>query len=253
MTINGRLLLLVVATGLFVRVWTANDRPRPRAPFRSPDRISGMVTGPHPDSVARRNSAATATVSLTTESVRCAEEYWTATDSPIPMPVGLAAGSYRVVNDSGRVAHLEVAPSAAMNLIASAPVANPEFYVVADASSRWYFIRLRESVASEPEIPAPQALEANGSGSATFGVSHRPFTNRKFDFTGYVDAHWLEVPLNDAGHGSGIRENSEASRRSIQNSHEFCYQRLPAFSANRHRLVRFSEQFSQPGVAGSAS
>jgi hypothetical protein len=95
------------------------------------------------------------------------------------------------------VAHLEVAPSAAMNLTASAPVANPEFYVLADASSRWYFIRLRESVASQPEITEPQALEVNNSGPGTFGVSHRPFTNRKFDFTGYVDANWLEVPMND--------------------------------------------------------
>ncbi len=197
MTINGRLLLLVVATGLFVRVWTANDRPRPRAPFRSPDRISGMVTGPYPDSVGRLDLVPTVAVSVTTQSMRCAGENWTANDCPIPLPVGLAAGAYRVVNDSGRVAHLEVAPSAAMNLIAGAPVVNPEFYVVADASSRWYFIRLQESVASEPEISVPQVFEANGSRSATFGVSHRPFTNHKFDFTGYVDAHWLEVPMND--------------------------------------------------------
>jgi hypothetical protein len=211
MMINGRLLLLVVATGLFVRVWTANDRPRPRAPFRSPDRISGMVTGPHPDSVARRDSTTTVAVSLTTESARRAEENWTANDCPIPLPVGLAGGSYRVVNDSGRVAHLEVAPSAAMNLTARAPVADPEFYVVADASSRWYFIRLRESVASEPETPACEALDADGSGSPAYGVCHRPFINRKFDFTGYVDAHWLEVRMNDAGHGTGTREDSEAS------------------------------------------
>jgi hypothetical protein len=98
-----------------------------------------------------------------------------------------------------------------MNLTARAPVADPEFYVVAHASSRWYFIRLRESVVSEPEIPASQTLEANGSGPAPFGVCHRPFINRKFDFTGYVDAHWLEVPMDEAGHSTGFRENSEAS------------------------------------------
>jgi hypothetical protein len=197
MTINGRLLLLVVATGLFVRVWTANNRPRPRAPFRTPDRISGMVTGPYPDSGARLDIVPTVAVSVTTESMRFAEENWTANDCPIPLPVGLAAGAYRVVNDSGRVAHLEIAPSGAVNQSASAPVANPEFYVLTEGSSRWYLIRLRESVASQPEIPAPGALEVNGSGSGTFGLCHRPFTNRKFDFTGYVDANWLEISTSD--------------------------------------------------------
>jgi hypothetical protein len=194
---NGRLLLLVVAMGLFVRVWTANDRPRPRARFRTSDRISGMVTGPHPDSVVGGDSVPTVAVSVTKESMRFAEEDWTENNCPISLPAGIAAGSYRVVDDTGRVAHLEVAPSAAVSQNVRASVANPEFYVLADGASRWYFVRLRESVASEPEIPAPQALEVIGEGPSTLSLCHRPFTNRKFDFTGYVDENWLALPMND--------------------------------------------------------
>jgi hypothetical protein len=198
MTINGHLLLLVVATGLFARVWTANDRPRPRAHFRTPDRISAMVIGPHPNAVGRRDSAATIAVSVTTETVRSTEEIWTANDCPIPLPVGVAAGSYRVVDDMGRVARLEVASSAAVDKNASAAVANPEMYVVADGSRRWYFIRLQELLASQPEIPANDILEANADRPAAASLNYRPFINRKFDFTGYVDANWLDMPVNDA-------------------------------------------------------
>jgi hypothetical protein len=204
MTINGRLLLLVVATGLFVRVWNANDRPRPRTHVRTPDRVSGIVTGPHPDSVVRRDLAravgiltnsATVEVSVTKESVRGAEENWTANDCPIPLPAGVAAGSYRVVSDSGRVACLEIAPSADAGQKASASLAKPEFYVLADGSSRWYFIRLHESVAPQAEILPPGAFDIYGDGLITQSTSHRPFINRKFDFTGYVDAKWLDAPL----------------------------------------------------------
>jgi hypothetical protein len=197
MTINGRLLLLVVATGLFVRVWTANDRARPRAHLRTPDRNSGMVTGPYPDCIGRLDKVPTVAVPVTKESVRYVEESWTANDCPIPLPVGVAPGSYRVVDDTGRVAHLEVASPDDINQTASALVANPEFYVLADASSRWYFIRLREPVPSDPDIPAAQAFAVNGSGPGTLGMSHRPFINRKFDFTGYVDANWLDIPMTD--------------------------------------------------------
>lgn len=35
MNINGRLLLMAVAIGLFVRVWTTNDRPRARHTARA--------------------------------------------------------------------------------------------------------------------------------------------------------------------------------------------------------------------------
>jgi hypothetical protein len=188
MIINGRLLLLVVATGLFVRVWTANDRPRPRARLRAPDRISAMLIGPHPDSASRRDSTPAVAVSMTTQTDRSAGEMWTSGDCPIPLPAGLSAGSYRVVNDSGRVARLEIAPSSETNLNAGTSVANPEFYVLADGSRRWYFIRLEESVSPRPEMASDEAVEACGNDRATVSVSHRPFTNRKFDFSGYVDS-----------------------------------------------------------------
>src|SRR5205807_7163284 len=114
------------------------------------DRISGMVTGPYPDSFGRLDTVPVVAIPVTKESVRFAGESWTANDCPIPLPAGVAPGSYRVVDDAGRVAHLEVAPSAAINQNASAPIANPEFYVLADGSSRGYFIRPREPVSLQP-------------------------------------------------------------------------------------------------------
>ena len=194
MTINGRLLLLVVATGLFVRVWMANDRPRSRAYRRMPDRISALVTGPHPDSTGRWHSAATVAMTKAPHSAGCGEERWTAHDCPIALPAGIAAGTYRVVADSGRVARLDYERALA-GTDEGTTVANPEFYVIVDGSHRWYIIRLKETTTAQPDFTVPEAVDVYGSAVAEHSLNHREFANRKFDFTGYVDAKWLDTPV----------------------------------------------------------
>lgn len=195
MNINGRLLLLVVATGIFVRVWMA-DRQRPRAHVRIPDRISITGIGPQPGSTARAQSINAVPASVSKELIRPAEEYWTVNDCPISLPAGIGAGSYRVIDDTGRVARLEISAPITPISNAAPTVVNPEFFMLGDSSRRWYFIRLRESVASQPDALALAGITQVGEDS-TACASPRPCTNRKFDFTGYVDPRWLDRPVTD--------------------------------------------------------
>src|SRR5579872_1501516 len=144
MTINGRLLLLLVVTGLFIRVWTANHSPRLSASNRS--QTAGAMWLPQPAPRAADCNVAVRRVSITTRLPMTVEETWTLTTCPIPLPDGIAVGVYRVVDDTGRMARLEIAPSLASAKDASAPGLAPDFYLTTVTSRRWYFIRLQTPV-----------------------------------------------------------------------------------------------------------
>ncbi len=182
MMINGRLLLLVAVTLVYVRVWTANDRPRPSAPSRPRSQFTYSAWPPSPGPAYPLCEVSS--VSVAGPATSPIEEFWTAENCPILLPAGITSGAYRVVDDSGRVARLEIAAlSPAEN--ATRPVVQPEFSMTTNGSRRWYFIRLQTpivepSVAETPVVPNYEAAQ-----SATVEVSQSYCMNRKFDFTGY--------------------------------------------------------------------
>jgi hypothetical protein len=176
MLINGRLLLLIVAIGLFVRVWKTNEHPRTRPIARPRSHAAERI-----DTTATEPARQAKPVSSRQErgERRTGEESWTMATSPIPLPAGITAGTYRVINDTGRVAKLTVAADEFSLPNESPSFAATDVVAVTIGSERWYFIRLRpESTAAVPQAVLRLAAEL----SAT--IDH-PQAHRKFDFSGY--------------------------------------------------------------------
>jgi hypothetical protein len=185
MMINGRLLLLAAVIALFGRVWTTNERCHARPVGRH--HSLAVQTAPSGSTHARiaatpvsvRGPAQTSAEQVPANP----EECWTETTCPIAVPAGMSAGTYRVVNDAGRIAHLTVrndANAAGDSLI---PGAETELFVVTVGQERWYFIRLRNA-------SAPAGLQAERDSSPYITSPTR--ANRKFDFTGYEAPEWEE-------------------------------------------------------------
>lgn len=185
MKINGRLLLLLVVTGLFIRVWTANDRNRSRVLPRTRSQAAANFSHPREWPAGRRGLSGSARVISTGHARPAAEEVWTERTCPIPLPSGLAGGPYRVVDDAGRVARLEVSEAGAGSSALQTP-APTDFVMSSVGERRWYFIRLRANAASVPAATAELTAPTIPAATPTAGGEQRPFANRKFDFTGYV-------------------------------------------------------------------
>jgi hypothetical protein len=206
MTINGRLLLLVVVTGLFVRVWTTNDRARARC--KSPARSHVTYRMPPPDPVPRAaatpgpaKEVAVRPVAAAIKSAASLEKTWNASTCPIPLPAGIGSGIYRVVDDTGSVARLEIELALALDQNFSAAAVAPDFLMTTSGSSRWYFIRLRAAVepllvVQSPDLPVEDSAPNLVDSFAT-GNERLPCTNRKFDFTGYVTPNGTATPEVD--------------------------------------------------------
>jgi hypothetical protein len=120
-------------------------------------------------------------------------------------------GVYRVVDDAGRVARLEIARSLAAAESARAPACSSEFNVITVGPRRWYFIRLqtpgcKPKVANEPAVPHDISAQTQATGN-----SHSPCLNRKFDFTGYVSTNAADsdvdsyIPLPEPSDLQGLR------------------------------------------------
>jgi hypothetical protein len=212
MSTNGRLLLLVLVTGLFVRVWMVNNRTRLRNLPATRSQVAIRLPPPDPTEAARARDVVVRPVSIVRQSIdpvdeafrppisifripgfshAATEETWTATNCPIPLPAGIGNGAWRVVDDTGRVARLEIASSSASNPSTGAPVAEPDFCMTTVGSARWYFIRLPQPVIAElPVVPLPQEPAYGATTHSATGAERPLFTNRKFDFTGYVPQIW---------------------------------------------------------------
>jgi len=216
MSTNGRLLLLVLVTGLFVRVWMVNSRTRPRILPATRSQVAIRLPPPDPTEAARARDVVVRPVSIVRQSVdpvdevfrppisifripgfspTATEEIWTEANCPIPVPFGIGNGSWRVVDDTGRVARLEIASSSAVNPATGAPVVEPEFCATSDGSTRWYFIRLHQPVIAElPVVPLPEEPACSSNTHSATAAGRPLFTNRKFDFTGYVPQKWDASP-----------------------------------------------------------
>jgi hypothetical protein len=216
MSTNGRLLLLVLVTGLFMRVWMVNSRTRQRNLPATRSQVAIRLPPPDPTEAARAREVVVRPVSIVRQSIdpvdeafrppisviripgffpAATEESWTETNCPIPLPAGIGNGTWRVVDDTGRVARLEIASSPAVNPSTSAPVVAPELCVTSVGSTRWYFIRLHQPVVAElPAVPLPGEPAYSSTTHSATGSERPLFTNRKFDFTGYVPQNWDASP-----------------------------------------------------------
>lgn len=182
MTINGRLLLLVVATGLFVRIWSANDQSKSRFVPRTRSQTA-VASPPDPAAIFSGYAVVHQPVSAGATTTGPAEDVWTGANCPIPLPVGISAGNYRVVDDTGRVARLEIAGAEGERIVANTREVPADFHLMSVDNRRWYFIRLQAPIAKDVRDSTHSAI---GDSVPETGSNPRPFQNRKFDFTGYV-------------------------------------------------------------------
>ena len=180
MIINGRLLLLVVVTALFVRVWSVNSSRAGHSADGARLSVSQNLGPWHAIQPVRRPVLMTQAVSVAMHHAVGREEIWTVKDAPIALPAGIAPGAYRVVDDTGRVAHLEIAADHQHNIAAHTVPA--DFHMTTVGARRWYFIRLQAAIVTGAVVPAAPAVHEEAR------VERPAFTNRKFDFTGYCPA-----------------------------------------------------------------
>jgi len=181
MKINGRLLLLAVVTGLFMRIWSEAGLHRevgtPGTQRTVSAAVSALPAAPVPSPVIASLLSKTAPAG---DQAGQAEE-WIGRSAPIALPQGLTAGTWRVVDDTGRVARLELPEGQ----FPAHEGQQSEFHVASIEGQRWYFIRLNSperiaagrpvlEAASTPVVQpavdaAPVTVDAGDPGSPVAG------------------------------------------------------------------------------------
>ncbi|MBS0263683.1 MAG: hypothetical protein JSS02_17200 [Planctomycetes bacterium] len=204
MTINGHFIILILALGLFARVWTTNDRQRPPVVWRIQNRTLTEVA-PREPVVTEIDTPIRSVTNVINDAAR--EEVWTVSDCPIPLPSGLPAGEFRVVSDTGRVARLILTEA---HVVADSDLGkgSADLQTITIESHRWYFIRLHTPVAQNEPVDAVDNAVPVGSLPVlpVDDVVRVADANRKFDFPGYDTA----VPVASAEVISDFRPESPA-------------------------------------------
>lgn len=140
----ARVVLLMMAVVFFAILWDS-DSPqaretwlarraalRHRAAAISPTVSVSVRAEPAPNARPSSPAAAIQTVSSRVEeSLTAADQHWT-------LPAGIAPGTYRVVDSTGRISLLTV-PAASISESGSAP----EMYTVEQGALRIYYIRIQ--------------------------------------------------------------------------------------------------------------
>lgn len=185
---NGRIFVLLAATGLFVHVWNANHPAHPdRAPSVAavPEYIPSTTVGveltldmPQVDDVPVRSvlvpvrEVGVETKKLVEDEVQFGKRFQAIVRSkaapsvsslwiepaflPERLPQGIAAGLYQVVDNYGHVTLAQITSErlAQAGIVAESKVR--DLYVHQLGNQRWYFIRQGEISDSYPTIaPAP--------------------------------------------------------------------------------------------------
>jgi hypothetical protein len=240
MKINGRFLLLAVATGLFIRLWSNADGGRPRVAATTPPthvvqsggESTSLLKGPqaggtHPATIPHGEPAASAPGPSPTSKpvetatskpvaptptavhpgtpVRITEpgrvEDWTLERAPFRLPA-LSEGTWRVVDDTGRVAvlHIPAGRGTGAGTVG-------EFHVHPVGGVRWYFIRLTnpQTAATPSPNPTPAATElgvastpdqdhSRGIGPTTHLGQATPTPAEN---AGVSNQQWADAPLSE--------------------------------------------------------
>ena len=189
MAINGHLVLLIIVTGLFVRLWSSNDRHGPDLSWRGPNRAVVTKAPPQPQAPIDQTPVRHISNIQSSHSELAVEEIWNRSNCPLPLPAGLSAGEYRVVNDAGRMARLVLDSSSQPT---ESNGISADLQTVNVGNQRWYFIRLQTAVAVERSNISVDE-QANNVPNPIDAEPIRVAANRKFDFTGY-ELPSAEVP-----------------------------------------------------------
>jgi hypothetical protein len=185
MTATGRLMFLLLVTGLFVRVWSEDSRlAAERRVARVRDHKAHVVVQILPDRLpqARYNITANSPIEpVQVESLL--PKPWRLANCPCPVPRHLTAGTYRVVDNLGQVGLLDVT-NEELAFLGLPTDANPlDIYSQTSGAMQWFFIRLR----SDTTGTSNAAVDSNDVRMVITSLpdSERRRFNRKFDFTGY--------------------------------------------------------------------
>lgn len=124
---NARVFLLVLVTGLFMAIWNGDQNAMQAA-------------------VARREQARAMRIALAETGVRSDSGAMTSvaadipkTSGDVPLPVGIPAGQYQAVSQTGLIRLIDVP-----TLVESESKAVREFYISDDSSGvRWYLVRIQ--------------------------------------------------------------------------------------------------------------
>jgi hypothetical protein len=131
-----RVSLLLVVTGLFAGMWSA-DSPDLRSPAEK--QMARRASTPRmPFQAAKSSPNVIRTVSLSDRL------------PSIPLPAGIEAGTYLVVDQSGSTQRLTIE---ARNTTASTNFVAIDQYTVRQGDQRWHFIRL--DAASDRKVAQP--------------------------------------------------------------------------------------------------
>lgn len=193
---NGRVFVLIAATGLFIHVWNANHRPvSPEtveitevAPTLEPTspRLELSLDAATNEAPVRQTSVPVREVAAETkknvdEDLLFEKRYEPIVRSkaapsvsslwiepallPERLPQGMAAGLYQVVDNFG---HVTLAQITAERLAESGVVSDTvvrDLYVHQSGNQRWYFIRQGDIGESQPAVPMqpiPSAVTKSG-------------------------------------------------------------------------------------------
>lgn len=147
---NGRLLLLVLVTAMFMAAWDGDQAAMEAAFARRAERQASLLAARSSETAGEPTAATDSPLQVTTVSLKkpvvssashrpSAKRPLPSTVSAddVPLPETIAAGTYRAVNQSGETVVIIVAGQNATALTAR------DFYIVdAENGDRWFLVRV---------------------------------------------------------------------------------------------------------------
>ena len=134
-----RVSLLLLVTGLFAGMWSA-DSPDGRSPAQK--QIARRSSTPRLIPDRKVNQVAPKVVRLSAAT----------TDTTIPLPPGITAGKYMVVDQSGMTQWLSVS-SNSQTKAATENYVPVDQYTVREGERRWHFIRISQPADANSNRP----------------------------------------------------------------------------------------------------
>lgn len=239
MKINGRLLLLAVVTGLFIRIWSGTDRshtsPGPQQRRQQPVVAAreatlrsniGAVERDHaiaqsaPGELNRpRTESSVTTLESKKQQIVEQAESWTESSAPIPLPAELSSGAWRVVDDTGRVARLEIDRD---DVVAWD---DAEFHTSRIQGRRWYFIRLNSTDRTVKVAPLAKPL----------ALANRP--DEQTNPIERLETEMTEWAQQERLYTSEMLAEIEAARLDVERAAESAAESIPSATQGEKEVV----------------
>lgn len=208
---NGRLLMLLLATGLFISAWNSANQP---APASHSARVVGWTAPASslPNKHSQDNPAHLANVSESAHQAHSSTGFmktvaaiqppgrsndmalpvWTARDCPAPLPEGMAPGRYQVVSSAGKMGTLELTErdGCQSEPLAAESETDGELFIAVTGTTRWYFIRL-----STADVPRVSAITMEPIDSRQIRI--HPLIRTWIEVATSETLHWCKNHLQD--------------------------------------------------------